>query len=129
MASTTLKDPTFRSYSAKQAEAYATHRLSYEAAIYDTVLRHHIDTGGKFELLLDVGCGPGNATRDVARSFDQVIGVDPGAAMIDAARGLHGMTKTGNEIRYEVSAAEEISSIEGLAQGSVDLLIAAMAVS
>ncbi|KAG0650928.1 putative S-adenosylmethionine-dependent methyltransferase CRG1 [Hyphodiscus hymeniophilus] len=127
MASTTPKDPTFRSYSAQEAKAYATKRLSYETEIYDTVLTYHSDTGGRFGLLLDVGCGPGNATRDVAHSFDHAIGVDPGAAMIDAARELSGKTKMGNEILYKVSPAEEISSVEELKEGSVDLLIAAMA--
>ena len=122
-------DPTFRSYSAEEAKLYAKHRLSYEPTIYDTVLTHHSDTDGKFDLLLDVGCGPGNATRDAARSFDQAIGVDPGAEMICAARELGGKTKAGKEIQYEVSPAEEISSVEGLKEGSVDLLIAAMAVS
>ena len=71
MASTTAaKD------AAEQAQVYVTHRLSYEPAIYDTVLKYHSETGGKFGLLLDVGCGSGNATRDVALSFDQAIGVD-----------------------------------------------------
>lgn len=129
MASPTPKDPTFRSYSAEQAKAYATHRLSYEPAIYDTVLNFHSETGGQFGLLLDVGCGPGNATRDVALSFDQAIGVDPGASMIDAAREIGGKTKSGGGVRYEVSPAEEVSRVEGLEEGSVDLLIAAMAVS
>ncbi len=129
MASTTPKDPTFRSYSAEQAKEYATQRLSYEPAIYNTILTHHSNTDGRFGILLDVGCGPGNATRDIALSFHQAIGVDPGAAMIDAARQLGGKTKAGNEIRYEISPAEEISSIERLKEGSVDLLTAAMAVS
>jgi trans-aconitate 3-methyltransferase len=129
MASTTVKDSTFRSYSAEQAKIYATHRLSYEAAIYDTVLSHHASAGGQFGLLLDVGCGPGNATRDVALSFDQAIGVDPGPSMIATAREIGGKTKSGEGIRYEVSGAEEISGVKGLEGESVDLLISAMAVS
>jgi SAM-dependent methyltransferase len=130
MASTTTsKNPTFRSYSAEQAKAYATHRLSYEPAIYDKVLEYHSETSGQFGLLLDVGCGPGNATRDVALSFDQAIGVDPGDAMIDTARELGGKTKSGSEIQYEISPAEEISRVRGLEEGSVDMLMATMAVS
>jgi ubiquinone/menaquinone biosynthesis C-methylase UbiE len=125
----TVADSTFQSYSASQAKVYATHRLSYPQALYDTILDHHSDTGGQFELLLDVGCGPGNATRDVALSFDRAIGSDPGVAMIDVAIELGGETKTGKEISFVVSAAEKVSSIEGLEKGSVDLLTAAMAVS
>ena len=123
------KDSVFRSYSAEQAKIYGTHRLSYESAIYDTVLYHHSSTSGQFGLLLDVGCGPGNATRDVALSFDRAIGVDPGASMIDTAREIGGKTKSGEGIRYEVSGAEKISGVEGLERESVDLLTCAMAVS
>lgn len=127
MATNTPKDPTFRSYSAEEARIYATHRLSYPEALYNKVLEHHASTGGQFGLLFDVGCGPGNATRDVALSFDQALGADPGDAMIGAARDIGGKTKSGKEIRYEVCAAEEISRIEGLEEESVDLLTSAMA--
>lgn len=124
-----VKDPTFRSYSAEDAKIYATHRLSYPEALYSKVLEHHASTGGQFGLLCDVGCGPGNATRDVALSFDQAIGTDPGDAMIGAARDLGGKTKSGQSIRYEVCPAEEISNVEGLEGESVDLLTSAMAAS
>ena len=36
----------------------------------------------------DAGCGPGNATRDVALSFEQAVWCDPGGQMIEAASGL-----------------------------------------
>jgi hypothetical protein len=49
--------------------------------------------------------------------------------MIAAAREIGGKTKSDGAVRYEVSAAEEISSVKGLEEGTVDLLIAAMAVS
>lgn len=130
MATTTTNpsDPTFRSYTLEEAKIYATHRLSYPEALYNKVLEHHASTGGQFGLLFDVGCGPGNATRDVALSFDEALGADPGEAMIGAARDLGGKMKSGKGIRYEVSGAEEISGVEGLARESVDLLISAMAV-
>lgn len=122
-------DPTFRSYNTTQAQAYATQRLSYSSALYATVLTHHESTGGAFDFLLDVGCGPGNATRDVARSFDRALGVDPGEAMIAAARERGGRTRSGEEVRFEVGPAEAVSAVEGVPAGEgVDLVIAAMAV-
>lgn len=124
-----VKDSTFRSYSDEQAKLYATHRLSYAPALYDVILNHHSQTGGQFGLLLDVGCGPGNATSDVALSFDEALGVDPGAAMIGAAKDRGGKTKSGKDIRYEVAPAEEVSNVKGLEPNSVDLLTAATAVS
>jgi hypothetical protein len=35
-------DPTFKSYSVEQAKYYASQRLSYEPAIYNIVLDHHV---------------------------------------------------------------------------------------
>lgn len=128
MASTTSPDQTFRSYTSEDAKIYTAHRLSYPEALYNTVLEYHASTGGQFGLLLDLGCGPGNATRDVATSFNEAIGVDPGDAMIVAARDLGGKTKSGKGIRYEVAASEDLSGVEGLERESVDLLISAMAV-
>ena len=125
---TETSDPTFRSYSAEEAKLYAASRLSYSQNIYNKVLDHHAATGGEFDLLLDVGCGPGNATRDLSSSFDRTIGSDPGAQMIEAANALGGKTKSGRDIEFVVAAAEEITRIKGLEPGSVDLLTSAMAV-
>ena len=129
MSTTTPSDPTFRSYSAEQAKYYAVSRLSYLPALYDTVLKYHATAGGKSDLVLDVGCGPGNATRDIAISFDQAIGVDAGAEMIATAIELGGKTKCGGDIKFNVSPAEELSHVKGLKPGSVDLITSAMAVS
>lgn len=128
MSSSKPSDPTFRLYSAADAKTYATHRLSYSQALYDTVLKHHTKTGGDCGLLLDVGCGPGNATRDVALSFDKAIGCDPGEQMIATAKDIGGKTASGKDIKFIVSPAETLSEIEDLQEGSVDLLTAAMAV-
>ena len=125
----TPRDPTFRIYAPDQATTYAKARGSYPSVLYDAILSHHLSTGGSTNLLLDVGCGPGNATRDLSPQFEHVIGVDPGVEMITTARKMGGKTKSGREVRFEVSGAEEISSVEGLEEGSVDLLIGAMAVS
>jgi ubiquinone/menaquinone biosynthesis C-methylase UbiE len=125
----TTKDPTFRSYSAEDAKLYASARLSYSQNLYNKILDHHTATGGKFDLLLDAGCGPGNATRDLSRSFDRAIGADPGEQMIKTAKELGGKTKSAADVEFVVSTAEEVSQIKGLEPGSVDLLTAAMAVS
>ena len=127
MASSTPKvtDPTFRSYSSEQAKAYASHRTSYDPAVYKTIFDYHAANGGQFGLVLDCGCGPGNATRDLALMFDQAIGTDAGAAIIDAAREKGGKTKSGADIRYEVFPAETFSQVEGLKPESVDVLTVA----
>lgn len=73
------------------------------------------------------GCGPGNATRDLALSFKAAVGVDPGSEMIRAAQGLGGLTMTDQPISYHVASAENCASAPGTEDG-VDLLTAAMAV-
>ena len=127
--STIPRDQTFRQYTPDQAAAYTKARGSYPSALYDIILSYHLSTGGSTDLLLDVGCGPGNATRDLAPDFEHLFGVDPGAEMIAAAKGRGSRTRSGEEVRFEVSSAEDISRVEGLEVGSVDLLIGAMTVS
>ena len=121
-------DPTFRNYTPCQASTYAKERGTYPATLYSTILNYHTSNQSPCNLVLDVGCGPGNATRQIAAYFDSAIGVDPGLQVIETARGLNGTTKGGQRIRYEVCAAEEISSVVGVEAGSVDLITSAMAV-
>jgi len=83
--------------------------------------------GGKTGVLLDVGCGPGMATRIFSKHFDLAIGADPGESMIKLATELGGETAKGEPVRWVISTAEEIDKIEGLEKGSVDLVIAAFA--
>ncbi len=55
------KDPTFRNYTAAQAQAYAQGRNHYPPALYELIVSHHTSTGGKTDSLVEIGCGPGNA--------------------------------------------------------------------
>lgn len=126
MASSNHLDRTFRNYSAEQAAQYAQARFTYPLELYETIMKFHGGSGGAFGTVLDVGCGPGNATRDVAKYFDNAYGADPGDAMIAQARKLNGKSKTGNDIEYVVAASEEVGDAEGLASGSVDLITSAM---
>lgn len=121
-------DITFRHYNRSQATTYAAFRDSYPSELYEKVFQYHIETDGRFDTLLDVGCGPGNATRDLAQSFREVTGIDPGAEMINVARQLGGMTKSGQPIQFLVAPAEKCASIGGIENG-IDILTSAMAVS
>ncbi|KAL2064849.1 hypothetical protein VTL71DRAFT_3989 [Oculimacula yallundae] len=120
-------DPTFRAYSAADANMYAAQRPAYSQKLYDVILNHHASTGGEFYTILDCGCGPGRATVDLARYFDRATGADPGKAMIEVAQERGGKTRSGRDIEYVVSSAEELSKMDGLQPESVDLLTAAMA--
>jgi len=138
--STTPADPTFRRYTAAQASSYLSGRPGYPDALIETILTHHLSTGGQLTTLLDVGCGPGTATRSFAPHFTRVFGVDPSVAMIDAARARYSTTGTGTaaaddvvpatSIHFAISTAEDLPGAElasALPPGSVDLLTAATA--
>jgi SAM-dependent methyltransferase len=126
MAST--NDPTFRHYQPAQASSYAQWRGSYDAALYEEILAYHKSTGGELNTLLDVGCGPGSATRDLALCFRKATGVDPGKEMINTAGSIGGETGAGDSVEYFVGDAEDVGEEQGVQDGSVDLLTAAMAV-
>lgn len=54
------QEQTFRKFSPEQAARYAAGRgQQYPAEIYKNVLDFH---QGKREVVLDVGCGPGNVS-------------------------------------------------------------------
>jgi trans-aconitate 3-methyltransferase len=123
------KEKTFRSFTDKQGANYAQNRGDYHKDVYNSVINHHAATGGQFDTVMDVGCGPGTAVRALAQFFPHAIGLDPSEGMISAARSVGGTTKTSEPIRFEVSAAEELGThlAEPIPDGSVDLLTAATA--
>ena len=127
----TLLDPTFTTYTPSQASAYSQHRSSYPPALYEAILSYHLSTlpVGRLGTLLDVGCGHGNATRDLAASFDHAIGLDPNSEMVAVARKLGGKTGGGKDVEFRVGRAEDLEG-GGKENGeeSVDVLTAAMAV-
>lgn len=124
------QDPTFRSYTQKEAEAYALGRgTAYSPLLYSEILTYHTNGDGVYQKLLDVGCGPGNATRDLAPSFCEVVGVDPSEAMIATARKKGYKSKNGKDVIFKVHGGEQLDSIQGLEPESVDVITSAMAVS
>jgi trans-aconitate 3-methyltransferase len=121
-------DPTFRSYRPDQAQKYAGGRPGYPPVLYEHMYAEHAASGGDFGFVVDVGCGPGIATRDLALTFEHVVGVDPGEEMINVARERGGETTKGEKVRYEVCEAERIALAPGIPIGEVDMITAATAV-
>lgn len=121
-------DPTFRQYTPVQAASYAALRGSYHHKLYEEIICYHERTGGYLGRLLDVGCGTGNATRPLAIHFQHALGIDPGEQMILTARRQSGTTAIGEEVQYAVAGAEDLLSVKGIGEASVDLVTAAMSV-
>lgn len=71
------------------ARCYAD-RAPYAPALFDFLLRQ-VNGRGR---ALDLGCGPGKVAASLAEHFDEVVALDPSAAMIAAGRasdaGRHG---------------------------------------
>ena len=97
--------------------------------MYQTIINHHTSTSGQFDVLLDVGCGPGTAARGLAPQFSHVIGVDPSEGMINTARSLVVVTSTSEPVRFEVSTAEDLGGnlSPPIQDSSVDLITASNA--
>jgi len=122
-----VSEQTFSSYNQAQGQKYVQARHDYNPLVYQAVVEHHTSTGGRPDTLLDVGCGPGLAARALAPHFAQVIGLDPSEGMLAVARSLDGASSTGEPIRWERGAAEELDEVPQLAPASVDLITAANA--
>ncbi|KXL41508.1 hypothetical protein M433DRAFT_157361 [Acidomyces richmondensis BFW] len=129
-----VTEKTFTSYNEAQGQAYAAVRRQYHPSVYETILSHHQSTGGAFNTLLDVGCGPGLALSALAPKFSHAIGLDPSEGMIQTARSLNAngviaRTSTSEPARFEISTAEDLGREldPPIPDGSVDLLTASNA--
>ncbi|KAL9622918.1 MAG: hypothetical protein Q9160_002844 [Pyrenula sp. 1 TL-2023] len=149
-------DPTFRTYTSAQATTYALNRHghpppsnsssssaspqpSYPRPLYDHILTSHTSTRGPHSLLLDIGCGPGNISRDLAPHFTRTIGIDPSSSMISVARNLTLEAESSSSppppwspgsITYLTGDAGTLTTTLaplGVTPGSASLLIAGMA--
>lgn len=73
--------------------------------------------------VLDVGCGSGVVTRDIARRVGpggRVVGLDPGAALLAVAREIADGTEVGGVIEFHEGSALALP----FADGSFDRVIA-----
>jgi SAM-dependent methyltransferase len=66
------------------AAYYSIGRPPYSEQLADTMVRElSLDGTGQ---LLDVGCGPGVLVLELAQLFEQVVGLDPEAGMVEEGR-------------------------------------------
>ncbi|KAF2191227.1 methyltransferase domain-containing protein [Zopfia rhizophila CBS 207.26] len=122
-------EKTFSSYNHEQGTAYAQARRGYHPNLYQIIIDYHTSTGGQLSTILDIGCGPGTAVRELAPRFAHAIGLDPSDGMISTARSLGGVSSSSEPIRFDISTAEELGShiSPPIPDSSVDLITAATA--
>lgn len=108
------------------AERYDRCRPSYPEEFFQVLNEYH---KGKRQLLVDVGCGPGIATFQVAvelTGFDKIIGTDISSAMVQRARqspaALHDA-----RVSFVVSTSEDFSFLgtSGSDKQAIDMITAA----
>lgn len=126
------EERTFKSYTPVLAKAYATSRGSYHENLFKIILDTHRSTGGAMKVLLDVGCGPGNSTRPLAKHFGSAFGIDPSPEMINTAKSISienpEETSTGESITFCVGRAEDMKVSFRKPGQEVDLLTSGTAV-
>ncbi|KAK0611693.1 S-adenosyl-L-methionine-dependent methyltransferase [Immersiella caudata] len=123
------KETTFRAFTSQQGSDYAQYRHDYHPRLYNAVIDHHKATGGQFDALLDVGCGPGIAVRSLAPLFEYATAIDPSAGMIESALAIDNPSAKSGPIRFAVSSAEFLGAdlSPPIPDASIDLLTAATA--
>jgi SAM-dependent methyltransferase len=99
-------DPTIYLGAAKY---YARGRPPYSAQLVSTLETEvGLDGSGR---LLDVGCGPGILAIELAGCFDETVGLDPDADMLDQA--AHRAAESGVEnVHWVRSLAEDIPQLD-----------------
>jgi len=108
------------------AEEYRKHRPGYPKSLYSTLFAYHDSTGGKRDLCIDLGCGPGTATFFLSTAFTKTIGVDPSEPMIEIAKSSLSKNEAtlSSKLSFEIGTAD---SLPFLPDHSVDLVTAATA--
>ncbi|KAI8642352.1 S-adenosyl-L-methionine-dependent methyltransferase [Parasitella parasitica] len=92
--------------------SYSKFRPSYSDEIYSRIYAFHDEKHGKYDLLVDVGTGTGQAAIELCKKFKSVHGIDSLEEQIKNA------TKRDN-IEYHVGPGEDLSRFE---DNSVDMI-------
>ncbi|KAH7017263.1 S-adenosyl-L-methionine-dependent methyltransferase [Ilyonectria destructans] len=99
------------------AAGYAAARPTYPASLFKTILGY-CNSNTSNGTLLDLGCGHGVATRELAPHFGRAIAIDPSAGMIAQAA----QTTKDPKISFRQGNSEDLSFIP---DKSLDLAVAA----
>jgi ubiquinone/menaquinone biosynthesis C-methylase UbiE len=88
-----------------EAAKYSAKRPEHPVAIVDNVLAFlKKKYTGPMSMALDVGCGTGRSTCNLFGKFDNILGVDLSAAMIEQAK----KDFSADSVQFKVSGAEKL---------------------
>ncbi|XP_071944251.1 putative methyltransferase DDB_G0268948 [Antedon mediterranea] len=108
----------------EHASLYDKYRPTYPQQLIDSItqfMKDNCKLNDGFESAVDIGCGTGQLTRDLASSFKNVIGVDVSEAQLQCARHS---TMNKHNIVYKFGDEQNIP----VDPSSVDLVTCAQAV-
>lgn len=89
---------------------YVAHRLRYHPRL---IARLVAEVGlGPDSAVLDLGCGPGLVAHALAPHVGRVLGLDPNARMLDAARAEAAALGLSN-VGHALGSSEELSAAQG----------------
>jgi len=89
----------------KTAADYGSFRAGFPESLFNRLKRWQIGTGN--QIIVDLGTGTGSLARGFARHNNQVIGIDPAAAMLTQAKKID--AAEGVTIEYHCTSAEQTS--------------------
>lgn len=104
------------------AHVYAQYRPIYPNSVYTTILEFYENGKGRncnYELAVDVGCGNGQSTVPLCKSFKHVIGCDVSEQQIAFA------PKDNSNLMFRVGLGEDLGFLK---DNSVDLITSFQAV-
>lgn len=112
----------------ERAELYAKFRPPYQKVVVPWLLEYCRSVqpslaDSKIPLAIDIACGSGQLTGEMAEACDKVIGIDISPAMIDAANRYN---KRPN-VEYRLGCAEELNKVCGDAKA--DIITVGMAIN
>ncbi|XP_072020677.1 putative methyltransferase DDB_G0268948 [Amphiura filiformis] len=105
----------------KHAVIYKKHRPKADPKAIERILNFAKEKKStRFTLAVDIACGSGQGTEDLAQHFEKVIGIDISSAQINEAN----RTNKATNVEYKVGDAENIP----VKDNSVDLVTCSQAV-
>lgn len=97
---------------------YSKFRPTYPPQLFSSIFSFAEQWNKEKSLAVDIGCGTGQVTSVLANSFEKVIGVDPSASQIGAAKRI-------SNVEFYQGQGENLEMIN---EKSVDLITIAQTV-
>jgi len=98
----TYSDKTF------DTNRYDQARPSYPEEFYQCLIKYHQIDGNQLDTAIDIGCGTGIVTFQLAKYFTNVIGTDPSSTMIEQCNKFVSTRQADpNRIKFMIGSAEQ----------------------